>query len=139
MLSQTAEYALRAVSCLANAVGQSLSADKIAEQTKVPRRYLTRVLQELARHEVVHSKSGPGGGYELKTSPAALTILDIVAAVSPIERIESCPLGIESHTQLCPLHAELDRAYARIEEAFAGVTIQDLLDSQGSRTPLCSS
>ena len=137
MLSQTAEYALRAVGCLAGCAEGPLAADRIAEQTMVPRRYLTRVLQALAEHGVVRSRSGPGGGYELAESPARLTILDVVNAVAPIQRIERCPLGVESHRTLCPLHAAIDGAYATIEKAFAGVTIQELVGSRGGRRPLC--
>lgn len=138
MLSKTAEYALRAVACLAAGSGSPLAADPIAEQTKVPRRYLTRVLQDLAGAGLVKSRPGPGGGYELTRSTDTLTILDVVNAVAPLERIRSCPLGLKSHTSLCPLHAELDKAYAATEAAFAGVTIRQLLESTSPIKPLCN-
>lgn len=136
MLSKTAEYALRAVAYLAANTGAA-SADLVAEKTKVPRRYLHRVLQDLAGANIVRSRPGPGGGYELCTPPLELTILDVVNAVGPVERIRACPLGLVSHTELCPLHRELDRAYAATEEAFRGVTIQDILDSTSPIIPLC--
>jgi Rrf2 family protein len=137
MLSKTAEYALRAVACLGNQAGHPASADVLAEKTKVPRRYLYRVLQDLVGADLVQSRPGPGGGYELNCEPDQVTILDIVNAVSPIERIRNCPLGLKSHKQLCPLHAELDRAYAATEKAFAGVTIRQLLESTSPIVPLC--
>lgn len=136
MLSKTAEYALRAVAYLAANTGAT-SADLVAEKTKVPRRYLHRVLQDLAAAEIVRSRPGPGGGYELCTPPQELTILDVINAVAPVERIRQCPLGLVSHTELCPLHRELDRAYAATEEAFRGVTMQDILDSTSPIVPLC--
>lgn len=139
MISKTAEYALRAVACLAANPESAQSADILAEKTKVPRRYLTRVMQDLAAAEVVTSRSGPGGGYVLAPKPEMLTILAIVNAVSPLERIRSCPLGLDTHTELCPLHAELDRAYAATEAAFASVTIQQLLESTSPIIPLCES
>lgn len=139
MLSKTAEYALRAVACLGSSVGSSVSADELAVQTKVPRRYLTRVLQDLAAAGLVTSRPGPGGGYELCSDINTLTILAVVNTVAPIERIRSCPLGLESHTALCPLHAELDKAYAATEAAFASVTIAALLASASPIKPLCES
>ena len=138
MLSKTAEYALRAVVYLGARNGQPASADHLAEQTKVPRRYLTRVLQDLAAEGLVRSRPGPGGGYELSRPTEQLTILDVVNTVSPLERIRSCPLGLQSHTVLCPLHAELDKSYAATEEAFASVTIRNLMDSAGP-VPFCES
>ncbi|ANM29818.1 Rrf2 family transcriptional regulator [Acidobacteria bacterium Mor1] len=137
MLSQTAEYALRAVSCLAAEAGTPLSADRIAERTAIPRRYLTRVLQALREHRLVGSRSGPGGGYELLEPPGLTTILDVVDAVAPIPRIERCPLGIESHRSLCPLHSAIDVAYEKIRSAFAEVTLAQLVGSKGGRGPLC--
>ncbi|MCO8123838.1 Rrf2 family transcriptional regulator [Stieleria sp. TO1_6] len=137
MLSKTAEYALRAVACLGSQPDHSVSADSLAEQTKVPRRYLTRVLQDLAAAGLVRSRPGPGGGYELCQSTDKVTILDVVNTVAPIQRIRDCPLGLKSHHKLCPLHAELDKAYAATEAAFAGVTIKDLVESTSPITPLC--
>ncbi len=61
MISKTAEYALRAVTCLATHMESPASADFLAEKTKVPRRYLTRVLQDLAVTGLLSSRSGPGG------------------------------------------------------------------------------
>jgi len=137
MLPKTAEYALRIAACLAREIEVPEPADQLAEQTKVPRRYLQKVLQNLAQAGLVHSRSGPGGGYVLARSPDHITILDVVNAVSPLERIRHCPLGLPSHTSLCPLHRELDRAYAATEEAFTRVTIGQVLRSTSSITPLC--
>jgi hypothetical protein len=60
-----------------------------------------------------------------------------VNAVAPVERIRHCPLGLPSHTSLCPLHKELDKAYAANEEAFARVTMGQVLRSESKIIPLC--
>jgi Rrf2 family nitric oxide-sensitive transcriptional repressor len=135
MLPKTAEYALRAVVRLATNVDQREAADTLADYTKVPRRYLNKVLQELVHAGLVTSQSGPGGGYALAVPPEKLTILDVVNAVSPLERIRHCPLGLPSHTRLCPLHNELDRVYAETEKALSRVTVARLL--QSTIKPLC--
>ncbi|MCG6154593.1 Rrf2 family transcriptional regulator [Rubinisphaera margarita] len=137
MLSKTAEYALRVMAGLAAENEQARGGNQIAEQTKVPRRYLNKVLKDLVDAGLVHSRTGPGGGYSLAQAPDSISILDVVNAVSPVERIRHCPLGLKSHTSLCPLHAELDRAYAATEAAFAGVTLDQVLKSAGKIQPLC--
>ena len=137
MLSKTAEYALRAVVFMGGRVGEPCSAELLAEKTKAPRRYLHRVLQDLVAAEIVHSRSGPGGGYALALSISKITILDVVNAVGTIERINACPLGLKSHTSLCPLHKELDKAYAATEAAFSRVTMGELLRSNSQIVPLC--
>jgi Rrf2 family nitric oxide-sensitive transcriptional repressor len=137
MLSKTAEYALRAVVCLAGNPPQAQSADILASKTKVPRSYLNRVLQDLAASGLVRSKPGPGGGYELAKATKDVTILHVVNAVAPIERIRKCPLGLSSHTELCPLHRELDEAFAATEAAFRRVSLRDLVESTSPIVPLC--
>jgi len=138
MLPKTAEYALRTIACLAGDADHAESAEQLAEQTKVPRRYLHKVLQDLARAGLVRSRPGPGGGYSLARSAEEITILDVVNAVSQLERIRHCPLGLPAHKSLCPLHAELDRAYAATEEAFSRVTIAEVLHSTSPIIPLCN-
>jgi Rrf2 family protein len=137
MLPKTAEYALRAVVWLARAPQQPESAERLSDGTRVPRRYLHKVLQDLVRQRLVRSQPGPGGGYALAKEAEAITILDVINAVAPLERIRSCPLDIAAHRQLCPLHTELDRAYAATEDAFSRVTIAQLLESTNRRAPLC--
>lgn len=137
MIPKTAEYALRAAVCLAGTAGAPASADLLAERTKVPRSYLNRVLRDLATAGLLTSKPGPGGGHELARPAGEVTILDVVNAVAPIERIEHCPLGLPSHTSLCPLHRELDRAYETMQEAFRRVSLKDLLESTSPIIPLC--
>jgi Rrf2 family protein len=137
MLPKTSEYALRAAVWLGRDPERTESADQLAIQTKVPRRYLHKVLQDLVRAGLVRSQSGPGGGYALARSPEKITILDVVNAVAPLERIRHCPLGLTSHTRLCPLHAELDRVYAATQAALSRVTIAQLLRSTSAIVPLC--
>ena len=52
----------------------------------MPRAYLSKVLQGLARGGVVQSQRGLGGGITLAISPADLTILKVVNAVDLIGR-----------------------------------------------------
>lgn len=136
MLAKTAEYALRATVWLAREPGKTESAERLAGSIRVPRRYLHKVLQELVEAGLVRSQPGPGGGYTLDRSPKAITILDVINAVEPIERIRGCPLGLSTHTSLCPLHQALDQAYAAMEQAFGRVTVADVLAQPSRITPL---
>jgi Rrf2 family transcriptional regulator, nitric oxide-sensitive transcriptional repressor len=137
MIPKTAEYALRAVVVLARVPEQGCSAEQIAKVTRLPRRYTHKVLQALVRAGLVRSQSGPRGGYALVRSPEALSLLDVVSAVEPIPRIRRCPLGLESHATLCPLHRELDKVLASMEKALSRATIAQLLNQPDATPPLC--
>lgn len=139
MISQTVEYALRAVVHLASEAPAARTTEQIAEVTKVPRAYLSKVLQSLGRAGLVHSQRGIGGGITLTRPASELTILEVVNAVEPIQRIRSCPLGLEAHgTHLCPLHRRLDGALASVEEAFARTTLAEVLAEPTKSIPLCA-
>jgi Rrf2 family protein len=138
MFSQTVEYALRAVVHLASKSPEAQTTDEIAVATHVPRAYLSKVLQGLARGGIVQSQRGLGGGVTLAQSPADLSILQVVNAVEPIERIRSCPLGLAAHgVRLCPLHRRLDNALGMVEEAFAATTLAEVLAEPTKSVPLC--
>lgn len=137
MIPKTAEYALRAVVLLARTPERALSAEEIATSGQVPRRYAHKVLQALVRAGLVRSQPGPGGGYALRQSPEQLTMLEILNAVEPLSRIHRCPLGLKTHTSLCPLHRELDNALANMETALGRVTIAQILNQPDQVPPLC--
>ncbi len=138
MISPTAEYALRAMVAIAQSGGDAVVTPTIAEITKVPPGYLSKVLQTLRKAGLVDSKRGLGGGFTLARAAEDVTVLDVVNAVDPIRRIHSCPLGIDSHgTDLCPLHKRLDEATEMVEQSFASTTIAELISAPGRSAPLC--
>lgn len=140
MFSQTVEYALRAVVHLASKAPTPQTTEQIAATTLVPRAYLSKVLQGLGRAGLVHSQRGLGGGMMLTKDAKNLTILEVVNAVEPIQRIKTCPLGISTHgAHLCPLHRRLDNALASVEKAFAGTTLAEVLADPSRSVPLCES
>ncbi len=138
MISQTAEYALRAVTHLADqAAVEPPTTAQISRATQIPSNYLAKVLRSLSRAGLVHSQRGPGGGHKLARDPAKLTVLQVVNAVDPLTRIQSCPLGLEHHWDLCPLHRRLDSAIAMVEEAFDKTTVAELVPSPTRKKATC--
>lgn len=140
MISQTAEYALRAMVFLGDHKGQRFTADKLSAATKVPARYLSKIMQQLVKADLVTSLRGPTGGFGIDKELDDITVLEVVRAVEKSARITQCPLGLEDHgTKLCNLHRLLDQAAATLEQRFARVTIAGLLRTEeGGSHPLCS-
>ena len=138
MLSQTAEYALRAIVVLAGDTAASWTAQAIAAKTLVPQDYLMKVLQPLAKAGIVTAQRGRNGGFTLTRPPGRINVLEVITAVDPLRRIKQCPLGLKAHgTTLCPLHRKLDDAMRFVEEAFASTTIAEILSDPSSVRPLC--
>lgn len=140
MLSQTVEYALRAMASLAYRPTDLVPTPELAEVTKVPANYLAKVLQTLAGADLIVGRRGVGGGYRLARSPEEINLLEIVNAVNPVERIRTCPLGLKNHgPNLCPLHRRMDEAARRVIDLFGSTTLADLVSGEGTpQRPLCN-
>lgn len=138
MFTQTVDYALRAMVALASDPEQSKTTEELAEKTRVPKAYLSKVLQSLKRSGLIFAQRGLGGGVRLAHSPDDVTILAVVNTVDPIRRIHTCPLKIASHgTSLCSLHREVDDALAVLEATFAEKTLAQLLPEEPGGNPFC--
>jgi len=120
MISQTAEYALRAAVFLAAYPDRAHTAQEVAGETRVPESYLAKVMRSLVQAGVVRSQRGLHGGFLLARPAGKINLLEVIGAVDPIRRIESCPLGLETHgMDLCPLHKRLDEALKMVSEVTA--------------------
>jgi len=135
MISQTAEYALRAIVYLADQDEPKTNA-QIADVTEVPVGYLAKVMQSLSRARFVTAQRGLRGGFRLAFEPDDLTVLEVVNIVDPIRRFHECPLGLHG-IKLCPLHRSLDDAAKAVEATFGDTTIADLIRVPRHRKPLC--
>ena len=142
MLSQSAEYALRAALYMARQEdpGPVRVAD-MARELDIPRNYLSKILHQLVRAGILRSTRGPGGGFELADAPDALALLDITQPVSPEETRVACLLGRPrcSDENPCSAHARWTAVNAHVREFFEGTTLQDLLrpqaDGEGGPDP----
>ena len=97
-------------------------------------------MQALGRAGLVQSYRGLHGGFVLSRPSAEITVLEVIQAVDPIQRIRSCPLGKSEHNSaLCPLHRRLDQAMALVEQSFAQTTLADVLgdDAADQTDALC--
>jgi Rrf2 family transcriptional regulator, nitric oxide-sensitive transcriptional repressor len=138
LFSQTTEYALRAMAWLALSPDTLTPTTLLAEKTKTPSHYLAKVLQQLANAKLIRGRRGVNGGYQLARKPAEITLLEVVRAVAEVQRITTCPLGLDNHgANLCPLHRKMDAAAKAIIEIYDGVTLKDLVSDPHANRPLC--
>ncbi len=119
MLSLTSEYALRATICLAqHSEDGPIPGGKIAEQTGIPSKYLSKVLTELVRAGVLQSSRGIGGGFRMVRCPKDIRLAEVLKPFEPIlGNRRPCPFGKEecSNDDLCAGH---DR-WQRIKETYS--------------------
>ena len=138
MFSQTTEYALRVIVYLASLGGKPATIPQIAAATRTPEGYTAKVLRNLALSGLVQSQRGLRGGSVLARAASTITVFDVVQAVDPIKRIDTCPLGLKGHgVNLCPLHYRMDQAIGLVEQALRKSTIAELVATSTGSKPLC--
>lgn len=128
MLSQTAEYALRAAVYLASVAPEVKTAVAISDVVKIPVPYLSKVLQNLAKGRIVASQRGLHGGFALAKPAEEISVLDVVNCVDSLERPTHCPLGIPDHIGLCPLHRRLYEAISELQASLGRTTLAEMLE-----------
>jgi len=130
MLTLTSKYALRAMIYLArHRADWPIPGRRIAEQTEIPRKYLSKILGDLARAGVLRSSPGRSGGFRL-SRPAKETKL--LTVLEPFEQFshDQCPFDNEACGREHPCRAHIK--WARILEArhrfLEGTSVEDVAD-----------
>lgn len=136
MISQKAKYALRALIALARAESPDdaqLISD-VAEQQRIPKKFLEQILLDLKHHGIVVSRRGKAGGYMLLKSPDMITFGEVLRIVDgPIaplpclsrmayRRCEDC-----REEKSCELRRVFARVAAATREVLDGTTIADCI------------
>jgi Rrf2 family protein len=81
-ISYKAIYAIKAVIYVASYKDKKLcTITEIAENEKVPREFLAKILKELTQRGILRSYRGVQGGYKLAKSTNEISFLDIIEAV----------------------------------------------------------
>ncbi len=115
MMTQTAEYAMRALAELAK-IGddESLRTSDLAARTRVPEAYLGKVLRRLVESGVLRAHKGHGGGFTLARPPERVRFVEVLEALDSMPSSKRCAFGLSrcNPANPCPLHP----AWARLNE-----------------------
>jgi Rrf2 family protein len=136
MLSQTAEYALRAVLYLANHCEgeEPVRVDTIADALGIPANYLSKTLNTLVRNRVLRSTRGPRGGFCLAVDPKRLTLARVVGPFDAIVERRFCLLGrptCSDHTA-CAAHEAWKATAEKVTHFFRTTTVEDIRGSDAA-------
>lgn len=91
IFSRKSDYGLRALMYLADRQTKGpVTLAEVAERLRIPKAFLSKILQQLARKGVVRSLKGPSGGFVLAVEPAELTIYEIISEIDGPMRVFEC-------------------------------------------------
>lgn len=128
-LGRKGDYSVRAVLDLARHTDSGLrKAREIASAMDVPARYLTQILANLVRHDLLIAVAGPTGGYSLARPPDAITLLDVAEAAEGPIALDQCVLsgGPCEWDEVCPIHSAWVRGQDALKDQLSATTFADL-------------
>lgn len=115
--SQSAQYALRALTYLAGERDRLVTVQEISESEDIPRQFLAKLLHLLRRAGIVMSVQGQGGGFTLARNPSEITLLDVVECVDGRQDFDKCAFGLPrcGDEMPCPFHERWKAVRAEVE------------------------
>jgi Rrf2 family protein len=82
MLSKKAKYAIKTLIYLhQNKTSTPISAKVIAEQERIPYKFLETILRDLRQHKILKSSRGPEGGYSFLKDSNAITVAEVIRLI----------------------------------------------------------
>jgi len=130
-VSQTAEYALRAMTFLANHGTEEggVRAADLAEGVSVPLAYLQKILRRLVVAELLESRKGHGGGFRLAKTPAEISFGAVLRAADFDIEEGHCAFGWSDcdPEHPCPLHPAWSRLNESLRDWAENTTLADVI------------
>lgn len=130
MLSQTAQYALRAfVHISEHGDDGPVLARDIARATHVPKQYLSSILREAVRAGLLKSTRGKGGGFKLARPKHRIRLLDVMQRYDDVLARAACPMGQPrcNDAQPCVFHDHWKPVAEAYRSMLEHTTLEDVL------------
>ena len=129
ILSQTAEYAFRAMAWLAiMPPGKPMRVRDLSVATGIPSHYLSKVMRRLVLAGLLVSQKGQGGGFMLSKAPDEIPFIDILIAVDVYPTDGRCAFGWGECDEIrpCPLHGSWSQLKEQLRSWAEDTTLADV-------------
>jgi Rrf2 family protein len=128
IFSRKSDYGLRALIFLSERRQSGpVTLSEIADRLQIPKAFLSKILQQLAKRGIVKSLKGPSGGFVLAADPKALTVRDVIVEIDGPMRVFEC-FASEKECALyddCLILDVFNRVEEQIGKVLSGYTLSD--------------
>ena len=131
LLTRASEYALLSLDSIRKS-DRPIGAEQLANELSIPKSFLAKILQSLAKHGILESRKGAHGGFVLARDIHDITINSIILAAegkTPVvfdctSYSHSCPNGTIGTCAISPF---LQKFQTKIDDFLNGLTLGDIL------------
>jgi Rrf2 family protein len=134
-ITRAGEYGVQGLMHLARYnPGRRIMLDEVSREEHIPKSFLAKIFQHLAKAGLVRSIRGSGGGFALARNPSEISVLEIIEAVEGKILIQRCRMDKPDceHAGGCALCGLFERAQDGIKDVLTSTTLQDLIQQQGT-------
>ena len=132
MLSNACQYAIRGILYLGihSHKNNKIGVKEIAEALETPQPFLAKLLQKLAKNNLVSSVKGPNGGFYLSKENNKKTIWDIILCIDGSSKFDACFMGLSTcgDENPCPVHFTVSPFKKKLLQDFQEKTIGQFTD-----------
>jgi Rrf2 family transcriptional regulator, iron-sulfur cluster assembly transcription factor len=132
LMTRASEYALLSLIVLSKA-SSPLDSETLSRELSISKSFLAKILQSLAKSDILQSFKGANGGFTLKKNPKEISMLDVMLSVegkapavfdcSPA--MENCP---SDKADICSIWPFLNKLQGKIDIFLANLTLADILE-----------
>ena len=131
MFSKTCEYAIRASIFIATQSyhDKRVTVKDIAERIDSPQSFTAKILQILAKNNLVHSVKGIRGGFEIpKEIMSQINLSQIVKAIDGDSLFTCCGLGLGKCSEIhhCSVHEKFKEIRSEIVDMLNKTNLEEL-------------
>jgi len=131
MFSKACEYGIKAAIFIAinSFEGKRVSPKEVAEEINSPQAFTAKILQALARNNIVYSIKGAHGGFELdKSTIASIKLSQIVKAIDGDGIYNGCGLGLQKcdENHPCPVHDKFKLIRDELKYMLENTSLEEL-------------
>jgi Rrf2 family protein len=106
----------------------------LGKRLDLPSDYLGKVMLSLARAGLLESQRGRNGGFRLSKPALKIKLFDILSAVEPVKKYETCLLGrkICCDETACPIHSAWKEARGKVVSLLKDTPLTNLAEHQNA-------
>ncbi|MDH4943599.1 Rrf2 family transcriptional regulator [Sulfurimonas sp. C5] len=131
LITKASEYAILSLIVLSSAK-EPMDSESLSRELAISKSFLAKILQSLAKAEILKSYKGVKGGFALNKDPKEITMLDVLSHVeskapavfdcSPSEK--DCP---SDRANMCSIWPFLNKLQNKIDDFLKELTLADIL------------
>lgn len=133
LLSNTCIYGLRASVLLASKKREDfVTIRELSDELQISFHFLTKVLQQLTKSELLESYKGPNGGVKLARPAGKISFMDVVISIDGEYIVTECALGLPGCGVLkpCPLHDQWSVLKENILTMMSEITLEEMASNR---------